>query len=135
MVAGARERAGVGGRVGARAVQLRAVEPIGAGGVGEVGGTAGTPGTDAGGVSECGGATPHGCYVPQPGNHPLCPPQTPEQSAFYPPADEWKGCNGIMPNAPFGGDPEASCSYEGPAGETATCLCDTGLHWLCAYPL
>jgi len=93
----------------------------------------GGAGGDSGGLA-CAGDTPHGCYVAQSGNHPMCPPHTPEQSAFYPPAEEWAGCNGIEPAVPFGGDPEASCSYDGPAGEVATCLCDTGLHWLCTYP-
>jgi hypothetical protein len=96
----------------------------------------GGTGDDAGSetVLACDGDTPHGCYVAEPGSHPMCPAHTPEQSAFYPPMAEWHGCNGIMPTAPFGGDPKASCSYKGPAGEIAKCLCDTGLHWLCTYP-
>ena len=64
----------------------------------------------------------------------MCPAHTPEQSAFYPPQNEWDGCNGIMPQTPFGGDDMASCSYKGPKGEVARCVCDTGLHWLCTYP-
>jgi hypothetical protein len=106
------------------------------GGSGGTGGSSAAGGSAAGGgaAGTCGGATLHGCYVPQPNNHPMCPPQSPEQSAFYPPMDEWHGCNGIMPAAPFGGDPDASCSYKGPTGQVPTCLCDTGLHWLCTYP-
>ena len=80
---------------------------------------------------QCNDASPHGCYVPQPGNHPMCPAQSPEQSASYPPMAEWKGCNGIMTSAPFTLDPAAKCAYKGPAGELATCLCDTDLHWIC----
>jgi hypothetical protein len=80
---------------------------------------------------QCNDASPHGCYVPQPGNHPMCPAQSPEQSASYPPMAEWKGCNGIMTSAPFTLDPDAKCAYKGPAGEVATCLCDTDLHWIC----
>jgi len=146
---GAPGTAGAGG-VGGSAAAGMTGEIADAGGVTAAGGSGGTAGAsaadaggmiaaDAGGAGDggalpCGGDTPHGCYVPQAGNHPMCPPHTPEQSAFYPPAEEWNGCNGIMPAAPFGGDPEASCSYAGPAGEVATCLCDTGLHWLCTYP-
>lgn len=89
---------------------------------------------DAGAPTQgtCGGDTPHGCYVPQSGNHPMCPAQSPEQSASYPPMGEWKGCNGIKTTAPFGLDPTARCTYKGPAGQIASCLCDTDLHWLCA---
>lgn len=126
--AGGAVAAGAGGEGGASA---------GAGGAGGSGGAGGLGGGGAGGDGgglPCAGDTPHGCYAAQSGNHPMCPPNTPEQSAFYPPAEEWNGCNGIEPAAPFGGDPEASCSYAGPAGEIATCLCDTGLHWLCTYP-
>lgn len=80
----------------------------------------------------CDTHTPHGCYVAQAGNHAMCPAQSPEQSASYPPTSEWNGCNGIQPQMPFGQDPEAKCAYLGPQGQLATCVCDTGLHWLCA---
>lgn len=115
--------------------------PDGAGGAAPDGGASASGDASASGGASglgdagvCDGVTPHGCYAPQPGNHPLCPAQSPEQSAFYPPREEWKGCNGIKPTAPFGGDPAASCSYKSDAGMTATCLCDTGVHWLCTYP-
>jgi hypothetical protein len=127
-----------GGAGGAGAGGVGGAGGAGAGGVGGAsgaGGESGAGGTGGdGGPIECGGATPHGCYVPQPGNHPMCPAHTPEQSAFYPPMSEWHGCNGIMPAQPFGQDPAASCSYKGPQGMVATCLCDTGAHWLCTYP-
>lgn len=108
---------------------------VGAAGSGSAGATGGAGDAGDNGALACAGDAPHGCYVAQSGNHPMCPPTTPEQSAYYPPLEEWNGCNGIMPAAPFGGDPAASCSYRGPAGEIATCLCDTGLHWLCTYPM
>jgi len=104
-----------------------------AAGASGVAGAAGAGGGSAG-PGVCDGTTPHGCYVAQPGNHSMCPAQSPEQSAYYPPMAEWKGCNGIMPAQPFGQDPMASCSYKGSQGQVATCLCDTGLHWLCMYP-
>ncbi|HEX2676306.1 MAG TPA: hypothetical protein VHM19_06690 [Polyangiales bacterium] len=120
---GTSSTAGTGGASGMR----------GSNGASGTGGASGDAGT-GGGTLPCGGSTPHGCYVAQPGNHPMCPPNTPEQSAYYPPMNEWNGCNGIMPAQPFGQDPTASCSYKGPMGQVATCLCDTGLHWLCTYP-
>jgi hypothetical protein len=80
----------------------------------------------------CNARTPHGCYVAQADNHAMCPARSPEQSASYPPTAEWMGCNGIEPQQAFGLDKSASCTYLGPHGELATCLCDTGLHWLCS---
>jgi hypothetical protein len=81
---------------------------------------------------KCDSDTPHGCYTPLPGNHIMCPDESPVQSSFYPPQDEWDGCNGIVTSLPFGQDPDARCSYEGPEGQVASCLCDTDLHWLCS---
>jgi len=137
---------GTGGAVAASGTGGGGV-PAGGGGGSGAAGTGGAAAAGSGGAAAagtggagaapgvCGGTTPHGCFVPRAGNHPMCPAQSPEQSAFYPPAAEWKGCNGIMPTACCGGDPAAVCSYEGKPGQIATCLCDTGLHWLCAYPL
>ena len=83
------------------------------------------------GPGVCEGDTPHGCFVLQPGGHLMCPEETPAISAGYPPQDEWDGCNGIMVKEPFGQDPDARCTYKGPEGRIASCLCDTNLHWLC----
>jgi hypothetical protein len=125
---------GTGGASGASGTGASGASGTGAG-AGGAGGASGTGGAaGSGGMLPCAGATPHGCYIAQSGNHPMCPANTPEQSAYYPPMAEWNGCNGIMPAQPFGQDPMASCSYKGPAGQIATCLCDTGLHWLCTYP-
>lgn len=86
---------------------------------------------DAGGdassstAGTCSGSTPHGCYVPDPDNHENCPPQIHEQSAYYPPQDEWVECS--SPNY-------QRCNYIKPTGGApAYCACDLGLHWLCTY--
>jgi hypothetical protein len=77
------------------------------------------------GAGSCSGATPHGCYVPESDNPTGCPPQIHEQSAFYPPMDEWVACS-----SPF----YARCNYTKPTGGApAHCECDLGLHWLCTY--
>jgi hypothetical protein len=110
----------------------------GSGGVAGTGGTGGVAGNamphdggvdasnepDASGTGVCGGATPHGCYVPKPDNPMGCPPQIHEQSAGYPPANEWVACS--SPNY-------VPCNYTRPSGGDANCSCDLGLHWLCAY--
>lgn len=82
----------------------------------------GAPSVSAAGV--CGGETPHGCYTPQADNPSGCPPQIHEQSAFYPPLDEWEACE-----SPF----YQPCNYTKPGGGEASCSCDLGLHWLCSY--
>lgn len=71
-----------------------------------------------------GSATPHGCYKAKAGNDPKCPAQIFEQSAFYPPMNEWKGCESPWYQA---------CNYVRPDGTDANCSCDFGLHWLCTY--
>jgi len=88
---------------------------------------AGSVSTSDGGASGpgvCGGTTPHGCYTPKADNPMGCPPQIFEQSAFYPPFEEWKGCS-----SPF----YEPCNYVKPEGGEANCSCDLGLHWLCTY--
>lgn len=80
------------------------------------------PGAGAAGV--CEGATPHGCYVAAADNPMGCPPQIHEQSAYYPPMDEWVECSSPWYTA---------CNYTKPEGGTANCMCDTGVHWLCTY--
>jgi hypothetical protein len=76
-------------------------------------------------AGECGGATPHGCFVPESDNPEGCPPQIHEQSAFYPPMDEWEACSSRYYTA---------CKYTKPGGGApAHCECDLGLHWLCTY--
>lgn len=84
-------------------------------------------GTGDGGVNTglCpGDAKPHGCYKAKAGNDPKCPAQIYEQSAAYPPFEEWKGCD-----APY----YKACIYLRPDGSEANCSCDLGLHWLCSY--
>jgi hypothetical protein len=79
----------------------------------------------ASGAGSCSGATPHGCYVPESDNPMGCPPQIHEQSAFYPPMDEWVACS-----SPY----YTACNYTKPTGGApAHCECDLGLHWLCTY--
>jgi len=76
-------------------------------------------------AGSCSGATPHGCYVPESDNPTGCPPQIHEQSAYYPPRDEWVACS-----SPY----YARCNYTKPGGGApAHCECDLGLHWLCTY--
>lgn len=72
----------------------------------------------------CAGETPHGCFIPKADNPMTCPKQMIEQSAEYPPNDEWVPCpsNGL------------TCVFDVPGGETANCSCDLGAHWLCDYP-
>jgi hypothetical protein len=72
----------------------------------------------------CGGSTPHGCWPAKAGNPMGCPAQMPEQSDFYPPLEEWKGCA-----SPF----YEACIYLRPDGSEGNCSCDLGLHWLCTY--
>jgi hypothetical protein len=81
-------------------------------------------GTVAPGGGSCSGATPHGCYRAKAGNDPNCPAQIFEQSAYYPPMSEWKGCSSPLYQA---------CVYLRPDGSEANCSCDFGLHWLCTY--
>jgi hypothetical protein len=82
---------------------------------------ASTAGPDGG---LCAGGAPHGCYKAKAGNDPNCPAQMPEQSGFYPPMSEWKGCSSPLYQA---------CVYLRPDGSEANCSCDFGLHWLCTY--
>jgi hypothetical protein len=72
----------------------------------------------------CAGETPHGCFVPKADNPSTCPTQMIEQSAEYPPMDEWVACpsNGL------------TCVFDVPGGMTANCSCDLTVHWLCDYP-
>jgi hypothetical protein len=74
----------------------------------------------------CGGTTPHGCYTPHADNPAGCGAQIFEQSAFYPPLEEWMGCGTVQAYQ--------TCNYDTPDGKVANCVCDTGLHWLCTYP-
>ena len=75
--------------------------------------------------SACSGDTPHGCYVARDDNPTGCPAQIHEQSAFYPPMDEWVACS-----SPY----YTPCNYKKPnGGDDAHCECDLGLHWLCTY--
>jgi hypothetical protein len=80
--------------------------------------------TDAGTAGVCAGSTPHGCYKPKAGNPAGCPAQIHEQSAGYPPVDEWVACS-----SPY----YVPCVYLRQDGTEANCSCDLGLHWLCSY--
>lgn len=84
------------------------------------------PGTTTG-SGTCDDKTPHGCFTPATGNPMGCPKNSPEIPLGLPSLDMWDLCNGGAVGA------GASCSYTGPGGETASCLCDTGVHWLCVY--
>jgi hypothetical protein len=84
-----------------------------------------TPPTTGAGV--CDDKTPHGCFTPAPGNPAGCPAQSPEIPLGYPSIDTWDFCNGGKVSA--GG----SCTWNGPNGGSALCLCDAGAHWLCIY--
>lgn len=86
---------------------------------------AGKPPTPGAGV--CNDKTPHGCYTPATGNPTGCPAQSPEIPTGYPSLDQWDLCNNLAVGA------GATCAYNGPNGSTASCLCDTGVHWLCLY--
>lgn len=86
-----------------------------------------TPSNPSPGTGACNDQTPHGCYTPAAGNNAGCPKQSPEIPTGYPSLDQWELCNGGAVGA------GTSCSWEGPNGSTATCVCDTGVHWLCAY--
>ncbi|MFM2421386.1 MAG: hypothetical protein RL385_6109, partial [Pseudomonadota bacterium] len=58
------------------------------------------------------------------GNPAGCPAQIHEQSAGYPPLNEWVACS--SPNY-------VPCVYFRQDGTEANCSCDLGLHWLCSY--
>jgi hypothetical protein len=90
------------------------------------GGTGTRPGTTTG-SGTCDDKTPHGCFTPAPGNPAGCPKNSPEIPLGLPSLDMWDLCNGGAVGA------GATCSYNGPGGDTASCLCDTGVHWLCVY--
>jgi|GEM_PF-4674139 hypothetical protein len=87
-------------------------------------GSGGSVSAGAAGGGVCGGSTPHGCYVAAADNPMGCPPQIHEQSAYYPPTDEWVSCS-----SPW----FTPCNYTKPEGGTANCACDSGVHWLCTY--
>lgn len=68
--------------------------------------------------SDCAGDTPHGCYSLAAGQLPDCPEKPPELPWKY------MGCNGVAA--------AQACTYEN-GSKMFDCLCDTGVHWLCAY--
>lgn len=90
----------------------------------DAGSTPTNPGTGAG---ACNDKTPHGCFTPAADNQKGCPALSPEIPLGYPSIDQWDLCNGGAVGA------GATCVWNGPNGATATCICDTGAHWLCAY--
>jgi hypothetical protein len=83
------------------------------------------PASDAG--AACNDKTPHGCFTPAPGNDKGCPAQSPEIPLLLPGLDQWDLCNGAAVGA------GTSCTWNGPNGATASCICDTGVHWICVY--
>jgi hypothetical protein len=75
----------------------------------------------------CTGDTPHGCYTLSDDSPEGCPEQAPEIPTLLPAFPDWDLCAGFAVSA------GQTCVWDGPEGATASCLCDTGVHWICVY--
>lgn len=75
----------------------------------------------------CAGDAPHGCYTLSADSPDGCPEKAPEIPTLLPAFPDWDLCNNLGVSA------GQTCVWEGPEGATASCLCDTGVHWICLY--
>jgi hypothetical protein len=75
----------------------------------------------------CNAQTPHGCYTLSPASPMGCPARVPEYEDGYPALDQWDSCNGFAVSA------GVVCEWVGPNDVRSSCLCDSGVHWICIY--